>query len=189
MKTLKNNLIKLIFLFTLIISSANVNVDAKDILFMNDMESLAEFSRGKTFPNGISCEERFKCFREEVTQDNEKINYNRTVEISKIYKKYSKGGVKILASCNARIIFSYDKESLVKVKKYCYDVEKSDISEKWSLMKIGEIVPQERSCLLSTKCSLYKVNLIGTHSYIMDGHFDILCSYDGNIGINTDIHR
>lgn len=62
MKILKNNLIKVIFLFIAIVSIGNLNVGAKDILFMNDMESVAEFSRGKIFPNGISCEERFKCF-------------------------------------------------------------------------------------------------------------------------------
>ena len=189
MKVLKNNLVKVIFMFIAIVSMGNVNICAKDILFMNDIESVAEFSRGKIFPNGISCEERFKCFREEITQDNGKMNYHRTVEISKIYKKNSKGDLKILASCSARIISSYDKENLVKVEKYCYDIKNSDISEKWSLMGIGEVVPQEKNCLLSTKCSLYKVSLSGVHNYVTDGHFDILCSCDGSIGINTDIHR
>ncbi len=163
--------------------------NSTDYIFPNENESSSEFSRAQTFPNGITCFEKFKCFKEEIVSINAIKNYRRTIEVSKIYKKKSKKNTfKTLATCNAKIVISYDKEKSVQIRKYSYDVKHNTPNKKWSLMNVGEIYPQDKSCLLSTKCVLYKEKSGGVHNYVMDGHFDVLCTCNGNIGINTDLH-
>lgn len=183
---------KVFFVLALIIcmdvAPISMALEGDGNFFTNTREPVSEFSRGKIFTNGIMCVEKFKCFREEALQNGAKTDYKRIIEMSKIYKKKLKGNeFKILVTCNARIVATYDKENFVQIKKYSYDVKHNTSSKKWSLMNIGEVCPQEKNCLLSTKCVLYKENSMGAHEYIMDGHFDILCSIDGDIGINTDL--
>lgn len=178
-----------IFLTGIFVSISVYAADECDVVFPNTQEMESEFSRGRVFSNGIKCCECFKCFKEESYLTQGKQNYKRKIEISKIYKKKDKDKIfKTLVTCNAGIVLTYNKDDFVQIEKYSYDVKHNTSSKKWSLMNIGEVCPQEKNCLLSTKCVLYKEKSSGAHDYVMDGHFDVLCSVNGNIGINTDLH-
>ncbi len=184
---------KMLFIFVFLficmdVIPSSLALEGNEAVLTDTREPVSEFSRGKVFANGIMCVEKFRYFKEEILKNGDKTNYKRIIEMSKIYKKKLKGNeFKTLVTCNARIVAVYDKESFVQIKKYSYDIKHNTSSKKWSLMNIGEVCPQEKNCLLSTKCVLYKENSMGAHEYIMDGHFDILCSIYGDIGINTDL--
>ena len=154
-------------------------------------QSSEKISRGRIFGNKILCTETFEYFTETETSinDNKEKFYKKMLEVTKEFSTRKKhGGFKTLAQCKFQLAFTYDKKSFVKIEDCAKDVSISIGNDDWSIMDVKEIFPDDKICLVSLKCVLYKEDVLGMHKYMMDGHIDVMCSIMGNIGINTDLH-
>lgn len=193
----KFNFWKTFFFLALFLGILNMSAYAlaeSDALKPNDkcsQQSSGKISRGRIFGNKILCTETFECFPEtEILSNNIKEKfYKKTLEVTKEFSARKKdGSFKKLSQCKFQVVFTYDKKTFVKVENCEKDIDISINNDKWSIMDVKEIFPDDKVCLVSLKCVLYKEDLLGVHEYMMDGHVDVMCSIMGNIGINTDLH-
>lgn len=151
-------------------------------------ESVREFHRGRS-SGGILCMEGLKIFPEEkFTDENGNELYSRTVEVGKEFKKNDNKLSKVVASHTSKIKFTYDKKSFVKICDADKDIEEVKTGNSWSVMDLREIFPEDNQCLVSTRCVLYKENTMRVKEYVLSSHYDVFCSVDGKIGVNTELH-
>lgn len=161
--------------------------DTPEILSGNN-ESVREIYRGRV-SGDILCTEKLKIFPEEKFNDeNGNELYSRTIEIGKEFKKEDKKIAKVVASHTSKIKFTYDKKTFVKILNPDKDIEESETGDSWNVMDVKEIFPDDTQCLVSTRCVLYKENSVRIRQYVLSSHYDVFCSLDGKIGINTELH-
>ena len=151
-------------------------------------ETVREFRKGRV-SGDILCGERVKIFPEEkfVSNDGQTL-FSRTVEIEKEFKKRGKNATKAVASHTSKKKFTYDRKTFVRIDNPDKDIEESETGDAWSVMDVKEIFPQEKNCLVSTRCALYKENKLRIKEYVLSSHYDVTCSIDGQIGVNTELH-
>lgn len=150
------------------------------------IETVRNFSRGHIFGDMLY-EEKLKIFPEEKFNDQDDL-YSRTVEVVKKFKKYNKGMAEIVGSHKSKIKFTYDKKTFVKIDNPDKDIEESKIDGSWSIMSIKEIFPDDMQCLVSTRYVLYKENKMRIKKYVLSSHYDVFCSLEGKIGVNSEMH-
>lgn len=161
--------------------------DTPEILSGNN-ESVREIYRGRV-SGEILCTEKLKIFPEEKFNDeNGNELYSRIIEIGKEFKKEDKKIAKVVASHTSKIKFTYDKKTFVKILNPDKDIEESETGDSWNVMDVKEIFPDDTQCLVSTRCVLYKENSVRIRQYVLSSHYDVFCSLDGKIGINTELH-
>lgn len=159
-----------------------------------------EFYRGRK-SGDIFCEEKVRIFPEEEFMDADGVKlYSRTIEIGKEFKKESKkedrvdakringSGFESIASHKSKIKFTYDKKTFVKILDPDNDIEEEETGDPWNVMDVKEIFPEDKRCLVSTRCVLYKENRLRVREYALSSHYDVMCSVSGQIGINTELH-
>ena len=170
------------------LTSTYANFENNSKIISESSETVREFRKGR-ISGDILCGERVKIFPEEefVGEDGQTL-FSRTVEIVKEFKKRSKKMTKEVASHTSKIKFTYDKKTFVKIANPDCDIEERETGDIWSVMDVKEIFPQEKNCLVSTRCALYKENKLRIKEYVLSSHYDITCSIDGQIGVNTELH-
>ncbi len=181
-----------VFLFG-IFGMSSYAFDETDGSKSNDASSQVsdqKISRGRVFGNNILSMETFEYFPEkEVLGKNEEKLYKKTVKVTKEFGTRKKdNNFKTVAKYEFQVVFTYDKKSFVKVEDAEKDIDVYKSNSKWSIMDVKEIFSDDKICLVSGRCSLYKEDALGFHTYMADGHADVFCSIMGQVGINADLH-
>ncbi len=151
--------------------------------------NIEKFVCKKILENDILCTETVQSYTEEKIQaQKQNTKYKKRIKMTKIFERKNKeGNFKEVANCICEIIFTYDKKSFVKIEDPLKDIKIDCSDKKWSVMSLAEIFPQEKMCLVSSTFVLYKENALGIKEHKSNTHFDITCSLDGILCINTNI--
>lgn len=114
--------------------------------------------------------------------------YKRNIVAKKDLKKIgSNSEWNSLASIVLDVTFTYDKKSFVEIQNDD-DIKTDKTNTKaWKIRNTAEVFPGKNACLVSDRYAVYKNSKLGVGDYIMDGHIDLLCSDNGEIGVNTEL--
>ena len=150
---------------------------------------LEKFVCKKILENYILCTETVRSYTEEkIEKPQQPTIYKKKVKITKIFERKNKDdSFKEVANCSYEITFTYDKKSFVKIEDPFRDIKVDCSDKKWSVMSLAEIFPQDKMCLVSLTFVLYKENILNIKEHKSNTHFDITCSLDGVLCINTNI--
>ncbi len=145
--------------------------------------------RGKVFGGKSMCVETLEYFPEEKTNTDNGDIYKKTISAKKEFQKSKKNNAfKTEAEYTIKITFTYDKKTFVKIENIEKDIVSEKVNKKWEIVDLTEILPSKNTCLVSTKCLLYKSGTLNNKIYLNNSHLDIFCSILGEIGINTELH-
>lgn len=147
-------------------------------------------SRGRIFGNNIKSKETIESDAEtQVTDAHGKTIYKRMVRASKeFYHQKKDGSSKLNAKYISYITFTYDKSGFVKIMNPNEDIKCVKDKIKWNVSNVIEILPGDKVAVVSNTYGVYKETLLGTQKFLCDGHLDVFCSVNGEIGLNSDIN-
>lgn len=116
---------------------------------------------------------------------NKEITYRKNVTIKREFKKANQNkSLEQIANCETKLTFTYDKNSFVECTYKTPEKNKGD----YFLKPLIEILPEDDVATISIKYTLYEKKLLEVYDYIFDGHIDLFCSEQGDIGVNSDIN-
>ena len=140
--------------------------------------------RTKPFSNNITCFETIDYSPEISTKHaSGKTTYRKKVTIKREYKRAD--SLEVLTDCIVAFTFKYDKDLSVKCETNMYESDKRE----YYLKPLVEVFPEKTIFTGSVKYNLYQKNILGVYDYIADGHIDIFCSSQGDLGINSNVFQ
>lgn len=146
-------------------------------------------SRGRiTAGNEFQSYEIIKCTPEKETTDSDgKVIYQKTVYVTKQFKRKGKGmQFNVKSVFNHIFTFTYDKINHVHIA--CDDATSDRKTFGWRSPYVSEITNTDKVSTVSNKYSIYKLSFRGYNKLDVEGFVDVSCTADGQIGVHTDIY-
>lgn len=146
-------------------------------------------SCGKILSDGdIQVFETLECGEEKespINNSNVKL-YNKTIDLTKQFKKRVKENVyDVKAEIRQKFTFTYDKEQNAEI--YPEDISSETTITNWKISPLTQISIDDGICSVSNQYRVYDKNFVGNFQYMCDGHFEVFCDFNGEIGINSDV--
>ena len=151
------------------------------------LKSGQNINRGKLISSEYLCIENFDLSpEEEVVLENGEKAYRKTLDAKKEYRSYyDKGDPETKGYLNFYVTFTYDKKSYAKAESQ--DIKSVKDSKIWKIRDLPEIHPRGAVQLVSNRYSFYEKTFSGVGNYLFDGHIDAMCSFNGDIYVNTEL--
>lgn len=161
--------------------ASNTDTTLQDVT----LESKEVRERGKLISSKYLCNENciFYPETEHVNTSGEKV-YQKKIDIKRSIQELNKEK-ESKANMDFEVIFTYDKKSFANAESS--DVSTRNVCKSWKIKDVTEIRPGKTVCLVTNKYIIYRKGSIGIKDQLMEGHADVLCSPEGEIGLNTNL--
>ena len=148
-------------------------------------ESKEVKERGKLISSKYLCNENciFYPETEHINNSGEKV-YQKKIDIKRSIQELNKEK-ESKANMDFEVTFTYDKKTFANAE--ASDVSTHDVCKVWKIKDVTEIRPGKTVCLVTNKYVIYRKGNIGIKDQLMEGHADVVCSPEGEIGLNTNL--